>query len=138
MRATHERPTILVVDDEATLRKAIKRLLEHAGYRVLTAMGSEDSVAQVETEQVDAVLCDLHLAGESGTDVCERLWAADATLAGRTLIMSGELASAELDRLIERAGLPPILKPFTAAELVLALTPICPPPAGSDDLRHAS
>jgi DNA-binding response OmpR family regulator len=138
MRPARARPAILIVDDEPSLRKAIPRLLEPAGYRVFTATGSEDALALVRAEHFDAVICDLHLVGESGTDVCERLWAVAPDLVGRTLIMSGELASAELDRLIERAGLPPILKPFTRAELVLALTPICPPGANPGDVRHAS
>ncbi len=62
--------TILIIDDEAPIRRLSKRLLERKEYQTLEAENGSDGLQQLEQnqEQVDAVLLDLHLPDGSGNE----------------------------------------------------------------------
>lgn len=66
-------PTVLVVDDEDMSRRVVRRSLESAGYRVLTAKDGPEGLALVEAEHVDLVLMDVEMPGLSGLEVTRRL-----------------------------------------------------------------
>ena len=123
------RPAILVIDDEPTIRKSIGRLLEHAGYRVRTAGTGDEAMALVRSEHFDAAICDLHIPGVSGLKLCEQIWLAAPELAGRLIVASGDLTGYGVDELVERTRVPPVSKPFMAADLLRAVAAICPVPA---------
>lgn len=56
-------PVIAVVDDEASLRKALGRLLRLHDYNVVPYESGDDFLARREEEGIDCVLLDLHLTG---------------------------------------------------------------------------
>ena len=131
------RPAILVIDDEPTIRKNVSRLLERAGYRVRTAGTGDEAMALVRTEHFDGAICDLHLPGMSGIRLCEQIWLAAPDLAGRLIVASGDLTGEGVEELVERTRVPPVSKPFTAADLLLAVGAICPAPGAAADRRKA-
>jgi CheY-like chemotaxis protein len=117
-----------VIDDEPTIRKSVGRVLERAGYRVRTAATGDEAMALVRSEHFDAAICDLHIPGLSGLRLCEQIWLAAPDLAGRLILASGDLTGDEVDELVERTRVPPVSKPFTAADLLRAVGAICPAP----------
>lgn len=135
------RPIILVIDDEPTIRKMVCRLLDRAGYQVRAAATPEEALELVRAEHFDAVICDLHLAGLSGIRLCEQIWLQAPELAGRIIVSSGDLTGDGVDHLVARAGVPPMPKPFTGADLLRAVAAICPStasPLRSEARRQAS
>ncbi len=64
---------VLVVDDDAAVRGAMKRVLETAGYEVGLAQDGEQAIAQFLPEHTDLLLLDLNLPSRGGWDVFERL-----------------------------------------------------------------
>lgn len=132
------RPTILVIDDEPTIRKTVGRLLERSGYRVSTAASGDEALALVRNQHFDAAICDLHMAGMSGVELCEQIWLAAPALAGRLVVSSGDLTGDGVDELVERSGVPPVLKPYSAADLLRVVDAICPAPAMRAEDRKAA
>lgn len=65
--------TVLVVDDEATLRETLAWNLEQDGYRVVEAADGRAALERFGSDQPDLVLLDLMLPGLSGTEVCRRM-----------------------------------------------------------------
>lgn len=67
-------PTVLIIEDYQPCRKAAARLLEHEGYRVLTA-GSVDEALEIlcGDESVDLILLDCDLPGNGGRTCLQRL-----------------------------------------------------------------
>ncbi len=59
-------PTVLVVDDDASLRGALESVLPSLGYRVLTAAEPDRACALLCSHSVDAVLMDVRLPTISG------------------------------------------------------------------------
>lgn len=65
--------TILVVDDEQTLRDTLKYNLSREGYRVLTAPDGMEALRLVEAESIDLMILDIMMPGLTGIDVCRTL-----------------------------------------------------------------
>ena len=66
-------PLIAVVDDEESVRKAIGRLMDSAGFEVETFTGGAEFLASLEKRRPDCVVLDLHMPQVSGFDVQSRL-----------------------------------------------------------------
>ncbi|MEZ6187162.1 MAG: sigma-54 dependent transcriptional regulator [Planctomycetota bacterium] len=61
--------SVLIIDDEATLRRVLAKELGKAGHRVLTAENAAEGLAQLEAQDVPLVLLDLKLPDRSGLEV---------------------------------------------------------------------
>lgn len=61
-----ERATVLVVDDDPSLRLLCRVNLELEGYRVVEAGNVESARAALVDEPIDAILLDVHLGSEDG------------------------------------------------------------------------
>ena len=60
--------TILLVDDDALMRRSLALILEQAGYRTSTAANAEDALASARRDRPDLVLLDIGLPGMDGLD----------------------------------------------------------------------
>ena len=65
-------PTVLVVDDEERNRALVEAWLGQ-DFRVLQAQDAASAIAVIEAHDVDLVLLDVMMPGESGIDVCRKL-----------------------------------------------------------------
>jgi len=69
--------TILLVDDDALMRRSLAFHLEQAGYQVHTAANAEDAVAFVRNSPPDLVMLDIGLPGMDGLDALRQIKAHD-------------------------------------------------------------
>ena len=65
--------SILVVDDEADIRKSLRGVLEDEGYKVSTAESGEVCLEVLKTRSFDVVLLDIWLPGIDGLETLERI-----------------------------------------------------------------
>ena len=65
--------TILVVDDEANIRKLLEKELGEEGYRVLSAPDGEKAVDLVKGNGIDLVVLDIRMEGQSGIETLRQL-----------------------------------------------------------------
>jgi DNA-binding response OmpR family regulator len=66
-------PTILLVDDEDSVRKLLAFPLERDGYEVVQAADGEEALRQFAVQPVDLVVLDIMLPRLDGLEVCKRL-----------------------------------------------------------------
>jgi DNA-binding response OmpR family regulator len=106
--------TILVVDDEPTLREALVDALEADGFRVVAAADGREALATFRAERPDLVLLDLMLPELSGIEVC-RIIRAES---GVPIVMLTAKDS-ELDKVVglELGADDYVTKPFSLREL---------------------
>jgi DNA-binding response OmpR family regulator len=64
---------ILVVDDDALLRRSLSLQLEQAGYRASTAASAEDALARIPRDKPDLILLDVGLPGMDGLEALRRI-----------------------------------------------------------------
>lgn len=65
-------PTILCVDDEVNVLRAIRRLLRKEDYQVLTAASGEEGLELLQTCAPEVIISDQRMPGMSGTEFLER------------------------------------------------------------------
>jgi DNA-binding response OmpR family regulator len=106
--------TILVVEDEPTLRETLAEALESDGFRVITAADGREALTRFRADRPDLVLLDLMLPELSGVEVCRILRAESAT----PIIMLTAKDS-ELDKVVglELGADDYVTKPFSLREL---------------------
>ena len=71
--AGKSKPHVLLVDDEADIRAALRRILEYEGMRLSEADSGKAALEQVEAERPDAVLLDIKLPRMDGLEVLAKL-----------------------------------------------------------------
>ena len=64
--------TILVVDDEVHIRRAIELKLQTAGYQVITARNGQEGLASILEHQPDAVITDITMPYMDGKELCQK------------------------------------------------------------------
>lgn len=109
--------TILVVEDEETVRKLAVRLLKKQGYKVLDAPGGEEALALGEEfkEPIHLILTDVVMPGMSGRQVVERLQRIHPE--AKALYMSGYTDNVIFHHGILEKGIEFLQKPFTLESL---------------------
>ena len=65
--------SVLVVDDESSLRKALRTSLTASGFTVEEARSGEEALGTVQQHRFDLVLLDVSMPGMSGIDACRRI-----------------------------------------------------------------
>ncbi|MEO5816525.1 MAG: response regulator [Gemmatimonadaceae bacterium] len=109
--------TVLLVEDESSVRRLAKRILDRAGYHVLEASNGDEAEAAfvLHADSIDLVVTDMVMPGCSGVELLNRLWARAPSL--KALYMSGHGAQSDLTGSTSERDLPFVQKPFTATEL---------------------
>lgn len=132
--------TILVVDNEAQIRRVLRTILSSHGYSVLEARGGEESIEKVREEKVDLILLDVNMPGMSGIEACAEIRrSCDAPIIMLTV------RNSERDKVqaLDSGADDYVVKPFGADELMArvraalrrAASTEAPPPFVSSDLR---
>ena len=108
--------TILVIDDDDSLRDTIAMMLEQDGFRAIVSGDGRDGFDKALTHKPDMVLVDLRLPGMSGTEICKQLRAARLNTPIIVLSALGD----EVDKvlLLEIGADDYMVKPFGARELL--------------------
>lgn len=126
--------TILLVEDEPSLRKLTQATLKQMGYVVLQAGDAEDAIDIVakSSEPVDLLLTDVILPGISGGDLAKKLSPHQPHM--RVLFMSGYTDGAIEVHGDLKPGLVVLRKPFTRDTLLRAVNgALSQPPSRSTD-----
>jgi two-component system cell cycle sensor histidine kinase/response regulator CckA len=124
-----ESPTILLVDDEQSVRSIVLKILRRAKYNVLEAEDGESALRIAETHKgkIDLVITDMYMPGLRGPEVAQKLAVTRPGL--RVLFISG-YADQEM-----RTGVPVganfLNKPFSGADLAKAVEAVLKGPAVS-------
>ena len=68
-------PTLLVVDDEESVRYSFRRVFAEEGVQVLTAATAADGLAQAAEHNPDVIVLDIQLPDRSGLDLFREIHA---------------------------------------------------------------
>jgi two-component system response regulator MprA len=113
---------LLVIEDDDSVRAAVRRALLLSGYEVLAAQTGQDGLLKAETEVPDAIVLDLGLPDIDGMEVCRRL----RRVGNRTPILMLTARDAVEDRVegLEAGADDYLVKPYDVRELQARLQAI--------------
>jgi CheY-like chemotaxis protein len=111
--------TILIIDDNASVRDSLKFLFAHRGYKVSVAASGPEGIELAAREAFDAAMIDVNMPGMDGIQVCRELQQR-ASQSGRKFpvwIMTGARTSEVVKAGIEAGALAILSKPFDIVDL---------------------
>ncbi len=112
---------VLIVDDEASLREALRAALEIAGYEVQEAADGPEGLDKAEQMVPDVVFLDVRLPGIDGFEVCPALKENPATKRIPVIFVTAVNEPGLQTRVVEAGGIACLTKPFRI-EALIALT----------------
>ncbi|MDQ0824519.1 two-component system KDP operon response regulator KdpE [Arthrobacter sp. B2I5] len=110
--------TVLIVDDEPQLLRALQVNLEAEGYRVLTALDGMTALTYAEAGHPDAMVLDLGLPDINGLDVITRI---RRTSSMPIIVLSARHGSVDKVRALDAGADDYVTKPFGLDELLARL-----------------
>ena len=115
MSAPEKPAVVLVIDDEAQIRRALHSILSTRGYRVLAAVDGEEGLDLAIEHNPDLTVLDLALPEMSGLEVCRELrtW-----YHAPILVLSVRGADADKIAALDAGADDYVTKPFSAGELL--------------------
>ncbi len=112
------RYSILVVEDEPILGRVCSRILEFNGYSVTLAPNGLVGKENVEKNHFDFCLSDIKTPVMNGMELYKFLKENYPELAAKTVFMTGDIMSKDIEAFLKNSNAPYILKPFTDVQLI--------------------
>jgi CheY-like chemotaxis protein len=119
--APHLPRTILVIDDEPSVARALIGLLRRDGYRVDTASNGRSALLQLQERPYDVILCDLHMPDVDGPAFYAILVRQYPTLRQRVIFLTGDTRGSANQTFLTQSGRPWLRKPCPIATIRRAI-----------------
>ncbi len=111
--------TLLVVDDEESIRNALRKYLAQQGYEVALAGSGDEALAILQRQKVTGILLDVNMPGTNGIDLVPRIMEMEPTVAVLMLTAVNDATSAAL--CMQRGALDYLIKPIDLSHLGRAI-----------------
>jgi CheY-like chemotaxis protein len=95
---------IMVVDDSPDIVWVYSRLLEKAGYDVISASSGEEALELIEKDRPDIVLLDIMMPGMNGWETCKKIKGNEKTKDITVIMVSVKSEEKDLKKSFEEAG----------------------------------
>lgn len=120
MATTPPHSRLYVIDDEPSIRAAIRRFLTRRGWEVEEAEDGRvalDLLLHCDPNRFDVVMCDLRMPHLSGVELHRELLRKRPDLVQRLVFSTGDVASADAARFLAASERPVMEKPFELTRL---------------------
>ncbi len=121
--------SVLIVDDEESIREIVEEGLSARGMKVDTAGSSEEALSRLATNSYEIVLCDMNLPGLNGEELLRRLGTGAGEVTPQFVFMSGDLLDRDALRQFGDKDAHVLQKPFHVSALASLLTELLQPQA---------
>jgi len=114
-------PTILIVDDSATVRQQVRLALTEGGFEVVEARDGLEGAETIESRtDISLVICDVNMPRMNGLDMLERVKGGGQRADLPVVMLTTEGQPSLIKRAKKNGAKGWIVKPFQAAQLVAA------------------
>lgn len=109
--------SVLLVDDEEGLRRAVVSFLKRRGMHVIAVEDGGDALRVLRRERFDVIVSDVRMPGMSGGEFLERLRREHPAMVSRLIFTTGDTFADDTSSLLRDSGLPSLVKPYDFAKL---------------------
>lgn len=109
--------SVLLIDDEEGLRRAVVTFLKRRGMHVVAVGDGSDALRILRRQRFDVIVSDVRMPGMSGGEFLERLKSEHPTLANRLVFTTGDSFATDTSELLQTSGVPNLVKPYDFASL---------------------
>jgi two-component system response regulator PilR (NtrC family) len=107
--------TILIVDDEFSMREFLTIFLEKEGFRTFVAEDGEAALKRIESHKIDLLISDIRMPGMGGLKLLERVKALDSTIP--VVMMTAYASPEDAVNAMKNGAYDYITKPFKVDEI---------------------
>jgi FixJ family two-component response regulator len=125
---------VAVVDDEPSVLRALRRLLEAADFDIVIFGSAEELLASDCLARIGCLVLDIYLGGVSGFDVHEQLAAKGHPIP--TIFITGGDDATTRERALTAGGVEYLVKPFNDTALITAVQKLSAPGTCAKRGRH--
>jgi two-component system aerobic respiration control protein ArcA len=104
--------TILIIDDDETIRQVLRRILEADGYRVLTAADGTQLSSVLDDSPIELIILDIGLPWINGFELAELIKESPDLNPIPLVFISARTSEADVRRAFELGGSDYVKKPF--------------------------
>ena len=115
----HDKISILIVDDELSIRESLRGWLKRDGYQVETAAGGPEALAKNAENRFDIILIDVKMPGMDGLTLLKKIKETDPDIANLMMTAHGDIRDAV--GAMKLGAYDYLLKPFDLEELSLTI-----------------
>ncbi len=120
---------VLIVEDEANLRAAIREILQLSGYEPSEAVDGREGLAKADALRPALILLDIEMPGLDGYEICRRLKANPSTAPIPVILMTGSKETKVAPLAFEAGAAACLMKPFGIGPLMALIKEILADPA---------
>lgn len=110
--------TILIVDDEAQFRRALRAALRSCGYAIVDVASGEEALENMEAATPDLVLLDMNMPGLTGVETCRAIRAFSGV---PILVLSVRSTEKDRSAALQAGANDYLTKPFSLQDLLLRI-----------------
>ena len=110
--------SVLVIDDEAHIRRVIELKFKNQGYQVTTAKNGEEGLELIESKKPDVVITDIMMPKLDGKALCERVNELKKERPFLTIVMTCRISPTEQDWIDEMQDTVFVEKPFSLSTIL--------------------
>ncbi|MBU3715351.1 MAG: sigma-54-dependent Fis family transcriptional regulator [Ferruginibacter sp.] len=111
--------SILIIDDEKSIRNVLKDILQHEGYQVEEAPDGEQGIKQFQSKTFDLVLCDIKMPKMDGMEVLQQMMAVNPEIP--VIMISGHGSIENAVEAVKKGAYDFISKPPDLNRLLITL-----------------
>src|SRR4051812_44142234 len=112
------KPYVLIVDDEADVRRLMRRMLETSGVELREAATAEEAIDLVDAAPPAVVFCDVHMPGANGLWLCDQIRSASP---GTAMVLATGDADVPAAESFRSGIVAYLVKPLQRRDVVAAL-----------------
>ena len=120
--AAPQQPSVLVVDDEESVRDLLQIVLQDMQMHVEMATNGQEALSLATRRRYDLVVSDLKMPGLSGSEFYEKLHASLGPRTPRFMFVTGDVLSSETNQFLESSNSKCVLKPFDLRDVRKTVT----------------
>jgi len=109
--------SVLLIDDEEGLRRAVVSFLKRRGMHIIAVEDGGDALRVLRRERFDVIVSDVRMPGMSGGEFLERLRREHPAMVKRLIFTTGDTFASDTSSLLRDSGAPSLVKPYDFAKL---------------------
>lgn len=126
--------TILVVDDDAFIRRPLQFMLRAEGFDAPTAVDGDEALRRVAERRPDLIVLDVMMPGRDGFEVCRELKSSPDTAAIPVILLSARGREHDRERGVAAGAAAFVTKPYSPSGLLATIRELLDPvPHGGAD-----
>ena len=117
----------LLIDDDTDVQRSLRKVLERAGFTVITVDNGLAALAELRARQFAVLVCDVRMPFMNGMELFEELKTQYPEVARRVVFITAWASDPEIEHFLDVSDRPWLRKPFDLGALLATIRGIVTP-----------